>query len=229
MKTFTKLIKLAALVLVPTLAWGSMASLSGLDAASGLKGALEQGTQAAVAQLGAAGGFYNNAKLRIPLPESLQKAEKIMKLAGMGKQSDALVAKMNEAAEAAVPLAKPVLVQAIKSMSVDDAKQVLTGGEGSVTQFFKNKTQAQLKTELLPLVKKTTDQVGLASQYNSLAAKAAPMGLIKGDAANIETYVTGKTLDGLFAVIAEEEKKIRANPMAAASSLVQTVFGALRK
>lgn len=189
-------------LLLSGLSLAALANPSALDAASGVRGALEQGAQAAVAKLGVTGGFYNNEKLRIPLPDSLKKAEKIMKLAGLGKQSDALVAKMNEAAEAAVPLAKPILMSAIKSMTLNDAKQVLTGGESSVTDFFKSKTQSSLKTALLPIVKQSTDQVGLAQQYNGLAAKAAPLGLIKGDAANIEGYVTGKTLDGLYSVIA---------------------------
>jgi Protein of unknown function (DUF4197) len=205
------------------------AQLSQVDAATGLRGALTQGASVAISKLGVDGGFLNNPTVKIPLPDTLRKAEKVLKLAGLGKQSDELVLKMNHAAEAAVPLAKPLLVDAIKSMSVADAKGIISGGNDSVTQFFKAKTQASLKTALLPIVKQSTDKVGLAQQYNGFAAKLQPMGLIKGDAANIEGYVTGKTLDGLYTLIAQEERDIRANPMQAASSVVQAVFGALRK
>lgn len=206
-----------------------VAQISQIDAATGLRGALTQGAEVAISKLGVDGGFLNNPTVKIPLPETLRKAQKVLKLAGLGKQSDELVIKMNHAAEAAVPLAKPLLVSAIKSMSVADAKGIISGSEDSVTQFFKGKTQAALKTALLPLVKQSTDQVGLATQYNQFAAQLQPLGLIKGDAANIETYVTGKTLDGLYTMIAQEEKIIRANPMQAASSVVQAVFGMLKK
>jgi hypothetical protein len=207
----------------------AQAQLSQVDAATGLRGALTQGANVAISKLGVDGGFLNNPTVKIPLPDTLRKAEKMLKLAGLGKQSDELVLKMNHAAEAAVPLAKPLLIDAIKSMTVADAKGIISGGNDSVTQFFKAKTQASLKTALLPIVKQSTDKVGLAQQYNGFAAKLQPMGLIKGDAANIEGYVTGKTLDGLYTMIAQEERDIRANPMQAASSVVQAVFGALRK
>jgi hypothetical protein len=205
------------------------AQLSQIDAATGMRGALTQGANVAISKLGVDGGFLNNPKVKIPLPDTLRKAEKVLKLAGLGKQSDELVLKMNYAAEAAVPLAKPLLVDAIKSMTVADAKGIISGGNDSVTQFFKTKTQASLKTALLPIVKQSTDKVGLAQQYNGFAAKLQPMGLIKGDAANIEGYVTGKTLDGLYTMIAQEEQAIRANPMQAANSVVQAVFGAFKK
>jgi Protein of unknown function (DUF4197) len=205
------------------------AQLSDADAASGLRGALTQGASAAIGKLGVDGGFLNNPKVKIPLPDTLRKAQKVLKYAGLSKQSDDLVVKMNHAAEAAVPLSKPLLTEAIKSMTLTDAKSIISGGDDSVTQFFRAKTNVALKTQLLPIVKQTTDKVGLAQQYNGFAQQLQPLGLVKGDAANIEAYVTGKTLDGLYTMIAEEEKTIRANPAAALSSVVQTVFGLLRK
>jgi Protein of unknown function (DUF4197) len=207
----------------------AIASPSDQDAASGMRGALTQGADAAVASLGASGGFMNNPKVKIDLPEPLKRVEKILKMAGLNKQANVLIEKMNAAAESAIPLAKPLLINAIKSMSLTDAKAILTGGGTSVTEFFKSKTQSSLQTSLLPLVKKTTDSVGLAQQYNNLAKKAAQFGLIKTDAINIEQYVTSKTVEGLYIIVAEEEQKIRANPLAAASSVVQAVFGALKK
>ena len=199
------------------------------DTASGVRGALSQGAEAAVSKLGMVGGFMNNPAVKIPLPEPLKSAEKILKMAGLNKQAQGLVEKMNTAAETAVPLAKPILIDAIKKITLSDAKSILSGGDTSVTTFFKSKTQQNLQAALLPMVKKTTDTVGLAQQYNTLASKAAPLGLIKGDATNIERYVTGKTLDGLYHLIAEEEKKIRSNPLAAASSAVQAIFAGLKK
>jgi Protein of unknown function (DUF4197) len=202
---------------------------SNLDAASGVRGALTQGVSAAITKLGVEGGFLNNPAVKIPLPDSLAKAQRVLKMTRMGPQADALVIKMNQAAEAAVPLTQPLLIDAIKNMTLTDAQGILTGGDDSVTQFFKAKTQVALKTQLLPIVKQSTDTVGLAQQYNGLATKLQPFGLIKGDAANIEGYVTGKTLDGLYTIISQEEKSIRANPLKAASSIVQAVFGALIK
>ncbi len=229
MRAFFKSLNSLGLILSLFVSSAANAQLSNADAASGLRGALTQGASAAISKLGIDGGFLNNPKVKIPLPDTLQKAQRVLKFAGLGKQSDELVLKMNNAAEAAVPLAKPLLLDAIKSMTVTDAKSILSGGDDSVTQFFKAKTQGALKTQLLPIVKQTTDKVGLAQQYNGFASQLQPLGLVKGDAANIEGYVTGKTLDGLYSMIAEEEKIIRANPLKAASSVVQTVFGMLKK
>jgi hypothetical protein len=229
MKSFFKFIVILSLFASHLTHAQLTSSITNADAASGLRGALTQGASAAISKLGVDGGFLNNPKVKIPLPQTLQKAQKVLKFAGLGKQSDELVLKMNSAAEAAVLLAKPLLTDAIKSMTLTDAKAILSGGDDSVTQFFKTKTQSALKTQLLPIVKQTTDKVGLAKQYNGFATQLQPLGLVKGDAANIEGYVTGKTLDGLYAMIAEEEKNIRANPAAALSSVVQTVFGMLKK
>jgi hypothetical protein len=135
---------------------------------------------------------------------------------------------MNHAAEAAVPMARDMLVSAVKSMNVQDAKNILSGGETSVTQFFSDKTRQPLRQKFLPVVTKTTARVDLASKYNQIAGKAVGMGLIKGDQASIEQYVTGKTLDGLYFMIGEEEKKIRQDPVGTGSALLQKVFGALK-
>lgn len=207
----------------------AQAAVSEGDANSAVKGALNQGIDAAITQLGQAGGYAKNPKMRIPLPEPLQKANKVLKMAGLNKQADQLADKINEAAEQAVPLAKPLLVDAVKAMTLSDAKKILTGGDRSVTDFFKSKTQDKLQQALQPKVKETVSKVGLAQQYNTFASKAAPLGVIKGEAKSIETYVTTKTLDGMFVVIGEEEKKIRQNPLAAVSQIVQSVFGGLKK
>ena len=205
-----------------------LSQLSNQDAARGIKGALTSGASAAIAKLGVPGGFLNNPKVKIPLPPALDEIAKGMRMLGRGKDADELVAAMNEAAEQAVPQAKELLVNSVKSMSIEDAKKILTGGDESVTQFFRDKTSAPLAVKFLPIVKRSTDQVGLAQKYNQFAAQAEKFGLIKGDAANIEEYVTHKALDGLYVIIGDEERAIRQNPIAAGSAIVAKVFGALK-
>ena len=217
-------------ILVPSLALAlSLADLSNKDASSGLKEALTQGVSQAVGSLGKTDGFLNNPKVKIPLPGQLAKADSVLRMAGMGKQADKLVVAMNHAAEAAVPEAKPLLLNAVKSMSVDDAKKILTGGDDSVTQFFKAKTAAPLMEKFLPIVKKHTADVDLAKKYDSLAGKGAELGLVKPEDAQIDNYVARMALDGLFKMIGEEEKSIRANPMQAAGDMAKKVFGTLNK
>jgi len=188
--------------------------LTNQEAVQGLKGALSQGATMAIAKLGVAGGFMNNPKVKIPLPPALDKVAKGMRLMGRGKDADELVATMNQAAEQAVPAAKELLAGAVKTMSVQDAKTILTGGDGSVTRFFRDKTAAPLAVKFLPIVKHATDRVGLAQKYDQFAGQGTKLGLIKGDAANIEQYVTNKALDGLYLMIGEEEHTIRQNPAA---------------
>lgn len=206
----------------------TLPGLSNADASSGVKAALEQGALAAVALLGQSGGFLNNPSVRIALPGYLNDAAQMMKRFGQGKRIEELETSLNRAAEAAVPMGKDLLIGAVQSMSVTDAKNILTGGDTSVTQFFSSKTRAPLGEKFLPVVTQATSQVGLAQQYNAFAGKAVGFGLVKKEDARIEDYVTGKTLDGLFTVIGEEERKLRQNPAAAGSALLQKVFGALK-
>jgi hypothetical protein len=158
----------------------------------------------------------------------LQDAASLLRNFGQGARLDELITAMNRAAEAAVPMARDMLVGAVKSMNVQDAKTILSGGETSVTQFFADKTRQSLSQKFLPVVTQTTARVNLAETYNQMAGKAAGMGLIKGDQANIEHYVTGKTLDGLYLMIGEEERKIRQDPVGTGSAVLKKVFGALK-
>ena len=206
----------------------SLADLSSADASSGVKAALGKGAEAAVALLGQPGGFLDNPQVRIPLPGYLEDAARMMRKFGQGKRIDELVTTINRAAEAAVPMGKDLLVSAVQNMTVTDAKNILTGGDTSVTTFFADKTRVPLGERFLPVVTQATEKVGLTQQYNSFAGKAAGFGLLKKEDANLSQYVTGKTLDGLYLMIGEEEKKIRQNPMAAGSSIVQKVFGTLK-
>ena len=206
----------------------SLGDLSSADASSGLKAALGQGANAAVALLGRTDGFLGNPLVRIPLPGYLEDAAKLLRKFGQGKRIDELVTTINRAAEAAVPMGKDLLVSAVQDMSVTDARKILTGGDTSVTQFFARKTRAPLGEQFLPIVTKATEQVGLTQKYNAVASKASNFGLIRREDANLSQYVTGKTLDGLYLMIGEEEKKIRQNPLGSGSAIVQKVFGALR-
>ena len=206
-----------------------VSSLSNDEASSGLKEALTQGVGKAVGTLGAADGFFGNKEVKIPLPKSLKKIEKGMKLMGMGKQSDELVLKMNRAAEAAVPEAKALLVGSIKQMTLADAKAILTGPQDAATQYFKKTTSAQMSEKFLPIVTKATENVQLAASYNKYAEMASKFGVVKKEDANIEQYVTNKTLDGVYFMIAKEEAAIRKDPLGQASSLIKKVFGSIVK
>ncbi|MEK6244418.1 MAG: DUF4197 domain-containing protein [Pseudomonadota bacterium] len=202
--------------------------LTNQDATAGLKAALEKGSGIAVDLLGKTDGFFGNGAVKIPLPDSLKKYEKLMRTVGMGKHADELILTMNRAAEAAVPEAKKLLVDSVKKMSVQDAKGILTGGQTSGTDYFKRSTTDQLRERFLPVVKKATAKVQLAEKYNQYAQKGVQFGLVKKEQANLDDYVTQKALDGLFFMVAEEEKKIRQNPAKAGSDIIRKVFGALK-
>ena len=217
-----------ALIVICGPAAASLDRISNADQVSGLKQALNDGSIAAVARLGVQNGFLSNPKVKIPLPPSIQRVEGAMRAVGMGKQADDLVLSMNRAAETAVVEAKPLLVDAVKKMSVEDARKILTGGDTAATEYFKRNTQSPLTKRFLPIVKRATDKVGLAQQYNAIAGQGVAFGLVKEDQATIERYVTQKTLDGLYFMIGEQEKNFRKNPLGASSDIVKRVFGAIR-
>jgi len=223
-----QLLALATALTFATAAWAlSLDQVTNKDAVGGLKEALTQGAGTAVASLGKADGFLGNPKVKIPLPENLKKAEGLMRSVGMGKYADELEVSMNRAAEAAVPQAKALLVDSIKKMSVQDAKGILTGGDDAATQYFRRTTSAPLAEKFKPIVDQAMAKVKLAQKYDQFAGKAAGLGLIKAEDSHLDNYVTGKALDGLYLMIAEEEKAIRKDPLGAAGSLAKKVFGAL--
>jgi len=220
------LLALAALGLPPSVYADLLSQLTPKDASAGLKAALERGANAAVDLLGKTDGFWGNDRVRIPLPDWLHKGEGVLKMMGRRQEVDDLHVNINRAAEQAVPEAKTLLVGAVRSMSVQDAKAVLTGGDNSATQYFETKTRTPLGGRFLPIVTKVTQKIGLAQQYDGLAQKAQSLGLVHEDA-SIEHHVTTKALDGLYLMIGDEEKKIRADPAATGSALLKKVFGAL--
>ncbi|HWX03221.1 DUF4197 family protein [Collimonas pratensis] len=206
----------------------SLSDLSNQDASSGLKAALQKGADVAVSKLGVENGFLNNDKVKIGLPSVLDKAMPLLRMTGQGQKLDDLVVSMNHAAEQAVPLAKPLLLNAVKSMSVTDAKNILTGGDTSVTDFFKQKTSAQLGEKFLPIVKGVTDRNGLSAQYNSVMGQVGKTGMVPAQQSTVEGYVTQRALDGLYTIIGDEEKAIRQDPVGAGSAIIGKVFGALK-
>lgn len=222
---------LACLAFAPALAVGAGAldSLSNAQKTDGLRTALTQAAQAAVANLGRTDGFLGNPEVRIPLPGKLEKASRTLKKLGASRQVDDLSTAMNRAAEAAVPEARALLVDAVRQMSVQDAASILTGPQDAATQYFRRTTQARLAERFLPVVARETGRLGLAKRYDNVAGKAAQLGLLKPEDASLDSYVTQKALDGLFLMMAKEEAAIRKDPLGQASSVLKTVFGALKK
>ncbi|MFL9815061.1 DUF4197 domain-containing protein [Stutzerimonas sp. VN223-3] len=205
----------------------SLGDLSQGDASAGLKDALSQGAKVAVQQLGKPGGFSNDPDVRIELPGNIGKASRMLKMMGMGAQVEELETGMNKAAEAAVPQAQELLLEAVRKMTVADAKAILAGGDDSATQYLNKTSREQIRTKFLPIIKQATDQVGVAQQYNALAGKASGLGAVDSKYGTIEGYVTEQALDGLFTIVAEQEASIRQNPTQAATSVAKKVFGVL--
>ncbi len=215
------------------------AALTRDQVVGGLKEALGKGINRAVASLGCNNGFLTNRNVKIPLPESLQKVESALRLAGQGQLADDFVLSLNRAAEQAVPVAAGVFGDAMKQMTITDAKAILAGPPDAATQFFRRTTQTNLQAKFYPIVQHTTSSVGVTARYKQMTDKfnaGNTLGSLFGSkpalnfsAADIDAYVTGKAMDGLFKLVAEEEKNIRANPIARTTDLLQKVFGAATK
>ena len=210
-------------------AWAlSLADITTPDATQALRMALERAAQAALAQLGVPDGFLGNPQVRIPLPSRLQDAAQTLRWMGQGDALDQLVTAMNRAAEAAIPLGRELVVQAVQGLTVQDAKGILQGGDTAVTDYFAGKTRDPLTTKLLPIVRQTTDRVGLAQQYDQVAGKAVDLGLLPSGEARVEDHVTARALQGLYSVIGDQEQKIRRDPVGTGSAIIGRVFGALK-
>lgn len=202
----------------------STSSLSNDKIIAGLKQALQVSTGKAVAVTGKPDGFLKNAAIKILLPPKLQTVGKGMRMLGMGAQVDELEVGMNRAAEQATPYAKQIFLNAVKKMTFDDARQILTGGDTAATEFFKKQSSADLTTAFTPIVKRSMQRVGVVQQYNRVL-DSAPGGSALAGQFDLTNYVVGKTLDGLFLMLGEEEKKIRKNPAAQTTALLREVFG----
>lgn len=208
--------------------WGcgaqAHAALGMDEAAAGVRAALERGATSALGLLGRTDGFLGNPKVRIPLPGVLEDAAKLLSRLGQKQKVEELVVAMNRAAEAAMPEARAVLLDTVRKISVEDALDIVRGGQTSVTEFFARKTREPLQGRFLPIVTRATQKVKLAERYNAFAGKAAGLGLLKGDNANLQQHVTAKALDGLYLMIGEEEQRIRADPVKTGSAILRKVF-----
>jgi hypothetical protein len=210
---------------------GSLSSLSQDQVAQALKQALAIGVQTAVTNLGKVGGYLDNPKVRIPMPEKLQALERGLRSMKQDKYADEFVSSMNHAAEQAVVQALPIFTDALSTMTVEDAKGLVQGGDDSATQFFRRKGEKQVQDKMLPIVKEATAKAGVTSAYKKLIEQAGTskgvMGLFNNYAVDVDAYVGQKATDGLFKMIAEEEKRIRENPAARTTELLDKVFGAV--
>lgn len=205
---------------------GGGAGLSSAEVARGLKEALAKGTRRAIDELGKPGGFLDNAQVRIPMPKHMRTVEKTLRRLGQDKYADEFVAAMNHAAEQAVVTAAPVFKDAVKQLTVDDAMKILRGPQDAATRYFRQKTSGRLSEKMLPIVRQATNRAGVTAAYKRLVERLGfARGMLSDDMGDIDKYVTDKTLDGLFLMVANEEKRIRENPVARTTELLKKVFG----
>ena len=203
-------------------------ALSQSEIAEGLKQALDQGVQHAVTQLGQPGGFLDDARVRIPMPDQLVWAEKTLRTLGQNQLADEFVQSMNRAAEQAVPEVTSVFGDAIRDMSLQDARRILDGPEDAATSYFRDTSSDALTKRISPIVSKATSSTGVTSSYKSMMGKAGGISSLLGtDSVDLDSYVTQKAMDGLFLMIAEQEKLIRENPLQRSTDILQKVFGAV--
>jgi hypothetical protein len=200
-------------------------SLSEQQIIAGLKEALQVGTKNAVGLTGKPDGYFGNPGIKILMPEKLKELENGLRKIGYGNKVDEFVLSMNRAAERAAPYAKNIFWDAIKGMSIDDAGKIWQGTDTAATMYFKAKTSGQLTTTFLPVVSQATNEVGVTSKYKELVTKAKSIPFFKIELVDIDQYVVAKSLDGLFYMVGEEEKKIRKDPVARVTDLLKQVFG----
>jgi hypothetical protein len=204
---------------------GQPRGLSDAKIGSGLKEALKIGTESAVKFTGKLDGYFMNQAIKILMPEKLQTMEKTLRAVGLGPQVDEFILSMNRAAERAAPAAKEIFWDAIGEMTFQDAKKILSGNETAATDYFKAKTTDKLTTAFRPIVGEATNEVGVTRQYKELVGGFQSIPFVKTETVDIDQYITAKALDGLFYVVAQEEKKIRTDPAARVTDLLKEVFG----
>jgi len=205
---------------------GSTSLLSNTDVIGGLKEALQKATQHAVTNLGAENGFLNNQKVRIPMPGALSKVESTLRTLGASQYADEFVETMNHAAEKAIVKAAPIFSKAVANMSIDDGMKILKGGDNAATEYFRKTTETDLSQQMLPITKQMTDSSGVTSSYKKMIDKLGFAKSLVGDKnVDLDQYVTQKAVDGLYLMVAEQEKKIRQDPVAQTTSLLKKVFG----
>ena len=202
-----------------------ISNLSNDKITAGLKEALKVSTTKAVAATGKRDGFLKNEAIKILLPDKLRNASRGLRLVGMGPQIDELEVGMNRAAEQATPLAKQIFLNALMKMSIDDARQILSGGDTAATEYFRGASSEELTTAFKPIVHRSLQNVGVVRQYGQIMQNSMAAPLLQNQKFDLDTYVVGKTLDGLFYMLGQEEKQIRNNPAARTTSILREVFG----
>jgi len=220
---------LAGLACIPLARAEDWSAISAGEATQALRDSLGQGTRVAIARLGRENGYFGYAKVKIGLPKNFARAEGILRFLGLGKPVDDLVLAMNRTAEAAAPQAREALLEALRTLSVGDAKTILAGGDGAATAWFRKETEAQLADKMAPIIHAVAEQSDLVRAYNVLSSELARLAGIKSELATVEDYVNRKTLNGVYTLIAEEEHAIRAQPLNYADGVVGKVFGLLNR
>ena len=208
-----------------TASTNSAAGLSEGEIGKGLKEALAVGTKKAVTSLGQQDGYFGNQAVRILLPDSIKKLEAPLRMAGQGQLIDDLILTMNRAAEKAVPESASILADAVKAMTVQDAKGILTGPQDAATQYFRKTSGEKITAQMMPIVAKATESAGVTKAYKRLTANPLASSLAQAYGADVDRYVTGEAVNGLFTMIAEEEKGIRTNPVERTTDILKKVFG----
>jgi len=193
--------------------------------AAGIKEALAVGTERAVKSLGRENGYFGNAAVKILMPSSIQKVADVARMAGYQKQVDEFILSMNRAAEAAAPVAARYFGDAIRDMTLEDVRGILAGGNTAATDFFRRKTRDKLYVACKPIVSQKVGEVGATRAYKNMMGRYESVPLVRGQSLDLDDYVTNKSLDGLFYMVGEEEKKIRTNPVARTTDLLKAVFG----
>jgi hypothetical protein len=204
----------------------SAQTVSAVDLDKGLRQLLDGSYTKAVKDLGREDGFFKNLRVKIPVPKSLRPIEKTARALGRGKVADDFILAMNRAAEKAVPEALSIFADSLKQITFDDARNIVTGQQDAATQFFRRTSEEKLRDKFRPIVERFTQETGVTAQYKKLLSKAGPLARLGGQEANdLDGYVTQKALDGLFLLMADEEKRIRENPVARTTDLLKIIFG----
>ena len=225
MPKFDDLLKEAQKLPKPAPSAGSVGAGDDRTNAAGIKEALAVGTERAVASLSRENGYFGNAAVKILMPPSIQKVADVARQEGYQKQVDEFILSMNRAAEAAAPLASRFFGDAIREMSLDDVRGILTGGDTAATDYFSRKTRDKLYAAFKPVVSQKVGEVGATNAYKNMMSRYESVPLMRSQSVDLDDYVTNKSLDGLFRVVGEEEKKIRTDPVARTTDLLKTVFG----
>lgn len=201
--------------------------MSKSEVAAGLREALIQGISKGSDQASKLDGYYRNPQLKIPFPPEVRKVEKTLRNIGLGSEVDKFVRQLNRGAERAAVQAKPIFINAIRSMTIDDVFSILNGDQNAATNYLIRTTSLPLKSRFLPVISKSLDEVKATKYYDDIVTRYNKIPLVKKVNPDLDDYATNRAIDGLFLLVAREEANIRANPAARTTELLKKVFGSL--